>query len=174
MQFQRMRLPLADIKQVHDVGTGGHGRIRDEPTMTAPPKRFRAHHRERFGARIGEQRGKGVVERGRIGVVGKTAETGVAPLGMSRRFGWLSPTAELLAAPLVRDSGTREIVRQRLPAELGVAARPGVAADVDEPAHAAFPKHGDELLRRPGAVTDGEERYCDGVMMVDRSGPPGP
>ncbi len=153
---RHVRSGLVRPQEVHDFMRARREELGDQAPVTAPPGRFGAHE---AGRRFGERTRERVLpfppsHPRRVASKGRRPEAVKALLaGLAR-----SPAAELDLV-LVGDPGRRKRRSERAAVVLGVAARRGEAADVDERPDAGGVQAGQELLRRAGSVADREHAH---------------
>ncbi len=120
-----MHLRFLRIENMHNLDAARFQKIRDKPTMTAPPNRFRAHDcRRTFALRDFEKPIDPFAKVAGLHVIGVTAERVIAPGGVMRIRRRKTPAAEL-GKMFVIDFAGMERVSQLLFVELRVALRPG-------------------------------------------------
>lgn len=142
---------------VHDVEYGvaaDEEGVADEAAVAAPGDGFGAHDGERPGlvGEVDEALDAGG-ELGGLHVVGVPAERGVAPPGVGRVLGGVAESAEV-GESFVPDAGVREAARQYVFAELGVVARFGHGAHINEGADAVGAQYLNEFVDRMRRVPD--------------------
>jgi len=141
------------IENVVHWNSSGDDRIGNERTMAAPRDRFRAHDRRRLQPGKRQKIIEGLAELPRFHVVGVGAEAGVSPLGVVRITPTPSASAERrqmgVPAPAVDYRAL-----QVWPREVRIPGRSGKGADIYEMCRAFSLQEPEELLERPGGVTD--------------------
>ena len=146
-----MPLPLPRPDQVPDLITVRDEELRDQTAVAAPPKRLGAHQtrrglRERCVKRLLPLRAP---HPGRV-----VPEAGASDAPEPFRTGLAaSPPAELDGVP-VPEAGLTQRLGKRRAVELGVPARAGKAADIDESPDTSLQQALEELFGASSAVAD--------------------
>ena len=150
-----MRFP----ENVLHLLTRGEKVVGDDPAVTAPPDRFRAHDHALMLATSLPELDKTGGEGGCQGVVRIVPKAPHSPIGIGRGFGAarLSPQAAELGDMLVADLPWRQRFREALLIELRIGARPRYRPYVDHEVDTGLPQQIDKLDDRPGRVAYGEK-----------------
>src|SRR4051812_32753232 len=129
----------------------GMEQLGDQAPVALPPRRLRAHQGGRGPGEGGSERLLPAGRRHpcRVGAESRDPDAAVPLLaGLVRE-----PAAEVDRVP-IGDACSLESRHERASVELGVAARAGIAPDVDERLHPGGGEEADELLERTRAVSD--------------------
>jgi hypothetical protein len=152
-----MGLAPSDIDQMYDIHTAADQGIGHERSVTPPPQRLRAHHREAFaGFRPRNECLDGVAKCRRIHVVRVPAEPGVPECHMPGLCTPGSPAAKLLALPFVRDATGGQAGSERVTPELRMTPGAREPPDVDQDRDTRPLQDREQLLGGSGAVPDGQ------------------
>lgn len=131
-----------------------HGGIGNEPAVTAPPHRLRAHHRHVALTGVGHELVQGVEERPGRHVVGIGLEREVPPRHVGRVGLRFAPAAER-RPPLVAQAVGRDRVGHGLSGEVREAATARERAHVDDARDPGLGHQSSELSDLEGAMADG-------------------
>lgn len=146
-------------QDMEDTCTFSEEIVGDDPSMAAPPDRFSAHDgAPALGSKI-SQPGEPLGERIGQGVVRIVPKTPHLPKPIHRGIlGMLfSSKAAEFGEMLIPDLPRRESLGEGLFVELRIGAGPRHGSHVHDSIDRRFPEEIDELRKRPGSVSYGEE-----------------
>src|SRR5262245_22101677 len=113
-----------EIEQMDDLDTAAHQGIGHERPVAPPPQGLRAHDRQPFaGLGPRDECFNGTTKCRCVHVVGVAAKRCVSERRVPRRCMPVAPATQLLALPLVSDSGGSQTHSNCLASELWMAAR---------------------------------------------------
>src|SRR5712664_808423 len=167
-----MRLAAPRVDQVFDFDLARREPVRDQPAMASGGMPLGAHQGKPLLARLPDQ------PTGRSGklpglyVVRVATKRFVPQSRVARIRTRLAKAAQRFAFPLIGNPSHGKRICQRTPIELGMAARPGVRAHVDQQLDTGALEHGGQFLHGARTVADGPDfqgahptgaphAYCD-------------
>lgn len=148
-----MRFGLAAAQDVDDVMAGGFEPVSDQAAMTLPPERFSAEDGGAFLRGECEQALHSRVKGRGVHVIGITAKGGVAPSGVARIHAGCPASAKIRKMQVI-DAGLRERLGELLLAELRMAPRPGITANVCQRADVVGVQQFKKFAAAPGGMSN--------------------
>lgn len=151
---QLMSLRLRRPEDVEDGSAANHERVRQQPAVTLPPQRLRAHDRRRPAGGVREQILYGGGKGRRLHVVGVAAEPFFTP-GVVARLGQRPPASpESLEVPIA-DAVLGKKLLEMLPVEVPMTPGSRESPYISDPLDVVRTQDRDERLRIQVRMTDG-------------------
>jgi hypothetical protein len=151
---EMMRLPGAIVANVNHLDAERGENVRDETPVTAPPKKFGAHHDGAKSACEHEEIVEADCELLSGDVIGIRPERRMAPPSVDRSRVRPTPAAELWD-PVIENLGAGEVTLERVAGKLRKSTRPGKTSHVGHELDVVQHEQCTKLVARARGVTDG-------------------